>query len=259
MKKRHWYHPLGQQMWNLKKLRKYLIDGVFALLPIVLLLWVYSFIYGFIAGTAQPIASHLFGGQGFTKNITVILLFLLLFICFGFLIKTPTGSYIYHALVKRLFHYLPGYSWINSTVAQFTEVDRNTFSSVALVKVFPNETLMTAFITDEHEDGRKTVFVPTGPNPTSGNIYHLSPDQVFPIDIPVEDAIRTIIGVGNGSKRLLKVYKDKYEKPQLLAQNPPHPDSERVEDFPITPKKKKRKKPPVLPISESNSSEKQSN
>jgi uncharacterized membrane protein len=84
---------------------------------------------------------------------------------------------------------------------------------------------MTAFITDEHEDGRTTVFVPTGPNPTSGNIYHLNSDQVFPIDIPVEDAIRTIIGVGNGSRKLLKIYREKYEKPQLLPQNPPHPDS----------------------------------
>jgi uncharacterized membrane protein len=244
-------------MWNLKKLRKYLIDGVFALLPILLLLWVYSFIYRFISVTAQPIASHLFGGQGFTKNITVILLFMLLFICFGFIIKTPTGSYVYHALVKRLFHYLPGYSWINSTVAQFTEVDRNTFSSVALVRVFPNETLMTAFITDEDEQGRKTVFVPTGPNPTSGNIYHLSSDQVFPIDVPIEDAIRTIIGVGNGSKKLLKIYREQYEKPQLLPQNPPHPDEKTVETFPRNSKNKKEQKaPPILPDSEGYSTNK---
>ncbi|MGB3404720.1 MAG: DUF502 domain-containing protein [Microcoleaceae cyanobacterium] len=244
-------------MWNFKKLRKYLIDGVFALLPILLLLWVYSFIYRFIAATAQPIASHLFGGEGFTKNITVILLFLLLFVCFGFLIKTPTGSYIYHALVTKLFHYLPGYSWINSTVAQFTEVDRNTFSSVALVKVFPNGTLMTAFITDEDEQGRKTVFVPTGPNPTSGNIYHLKSEQVFPINIPVEDAIRTIIGVGNGSKKLLKLYREQYEKPQLLPQNPPHPDSNLIETVTKNTHQKNRQKPSaMLPDSETYSTDK---
>ncbi|MGB3534881.1 MAG: DUF502 domain-containing protein [Microcoleaceae cyanobacterium] len=244
-------------MWNITKLRKYLIEGVFALLPILLLFWVYSFIYRFISVTAQPIASHLFGGEGFTKNITVILLFLLLFICCGFLIKTPTGSYLYHALVTKLFHYLPGYSWINSTVAQFTEVDRNTFSSVAVVKVFPNETLMTAFITDEHEDGRKTVFVPTGPNPTSGNIYHLNSDQVFPINVPVEDAIRTIIGVGNGSRKLLKLYKQQYEKPQLLPQNPPHPDSNQVGNIPKDPRGKKVKNmsATILPESDNYSSE----
>lgn len=244
-------------MWNFKKLRKYLIDGVFALLPILLLLWVYSFIYRFIAATAQPIASHLFGGEGFTKNITVILLFLILFICFGFIIKTPTGSYIYHTLVKQLFHYLPGYSWINSTVAQFTEVDRNTFSSVALVKVFPNGTLMTAFITDEDEQGRKTVFVPSGPNPTTGNIYHLDSEQVFPIDVPIEDAIRTIIGVGNGSKKLLKIYREQYEKPQLLPQNQPHPDSNIVKTVPrISNRNKKQKTSPILPDSERNSTDK---
>ena len=213
-----WYAQLKQKTGNIKALRRYLVDGIFTLLPIILLLWVYSFIYGFIAITVQPIASQIFGEHSFTKNVIVILLFLLLFICFGFFISTLSGSYIYHSLVKKLFHYLPGYSWINSTVAQFTEVDRNTFSSVALVKVFPNETLMTAFITDEHEDGRKTVFVPTGPNPTSGNIYHLKSDQVFPINVPVEDAIRTIIGVGNGSRRLLKIYQEQYEKqPPLVS------------------------------------------
>jgi|GEM_PF-478620 uncharacterized membrane protein len=244
-------------MWNLKKLRKYLIDGVFALLPILLLLWVYSFIYRFIAATAQPIASHLFGGEGFTKNITVILLFMLLFVCFGFIIRTPTGSYVYHALVTKLFHYLPGYSWVNSTVAQLTEVDRNTFSSVALVKVFPNDTLMTAFITDEDEQGRKTVFVPTGPNPTTGNIYHLNSDQVFPIDVSIEDAIRTIIGVGNGSRKLLKLYREQYEKPQLLPKNHPRPDSNIRET--VSEKsnnKKKQKSPPMLPNSESYSTNK---
>jgi uncharacterized membrane protein len=244
-------------MWNFKKLRKYLIDGVFALLPILLLLWVYSFIYRFISATAQPIASHLFGGEGFTKNITVILLFLLLFVCFGFIIKTPTGSYTYHTLVTRLFHYLPGYSWINSTVAQFTEVDRNTFSSVALVKVFPNGTLMTGFITDEDPQGRTTVFVPTGPNPTSGNIYHLKPEQVFPINIPVEDAIRTIIGVGNGSRKLLKLYREQYEKPQLLPQNKPHPDSNIIETVTKNANQKKRQKPSqISPDSETYSADK---
>ncbi len=233
-------------MRNLRRLRKYLVDGIFALLPILLLLWVYSFIYGFIAITVQPIASGIFGAHSFTKNIIVIVLVLLLLICFGFFIKTITGSYIYHELVKKLFHYLPGYSWINSTVAQFTEVDRNTFSSVALVKVFPNETLMTAFITDEHEEGRKTVFVPTGPNPTSGNIYHLKSDQVFPIDVPVEEAIRTIIGVGNGSRKLIKIYQEKYEsKPSLTPQNTTQSSE-----------KKSRKNPSMLPASEGYSSEK---
>lgn len=58
-------------------------------------------------------------------------------------------------------------------------------------------------VTDTHEDGGCTVFVPTGPNPTSGNIYHLRPENVFPVDTSVEDTMRSIISCGAGSSMLI--------------------------------------------------------
>jgi uncharacterized membrane protein len=67
--------------------------------------------------------------------------------------------------------------------------------------------LVSAFITDTHTDGTYTVFVPTGPNPTSGNIFHLKGEYVHPVDVPVEDAMRSIISCGAGSSRLIKQYK----------------------------------------------------
>ncbi len=65
---------------------------------------------------------------------------------------------------------------------------------------------MTAFITDEHESGWKTAFIPTGPNPTTGYIVHLPESDVFPIDVRVEDAIRSIISCGAGSAPLIESY-----------------------------------------------------
>ncbi len=87
-------------------------------------------------------------------------------------------------------------------------MDTSSFA-IPLVQVFGNSTLMTAFVTDEHPDGSCSVFVPTGPNPTSGNIYHLEGKYVHPVDIPVEEAMRSIISCGAGSNRLIEAYKAK--------------------------------------------------
>ena len=51
---------------------------------------------------------------------------------------------------------------------------------------------MTGFITDDQGE-IITVFVPTGPNPTSGNIYHLAKDRVLKTGAPVDNGMKTII------------------------------------------------------------------
>ena len=62
---------------------------------------------------------------------------------------------------------------VKETVNQLFNRKSSPFSSVALIQIFQNETLVTGFVTDEHQNGTSSVFVPTGPNPTSGFIYHL--------------------------------------------------------------------------------------
>ncbi|WP_240554901.1 hypothetical protein [Oceanicoccus sagamiensis] len=63
----------------------------------------------------------------------------------------------------------------------------------------------TVIVTSTHDNGWYTVFVPTGPNPTSGMIYHLPPEQVELLpNIKVDEALRTIIACGAGSDELFK-------------------------------------------------------
>ena len=98
---------------------------------------------------------------------------------------------------KKIKHY-------EKTVNQFFGRKQSPFSSVALVQIFQNETMVTAFVTDRHGNGTVSVFVPTGPNPTSGFIYHIPEKYVHPVDVPVEDAMRSVISCGAGSEMLVK-------------------------------------------------------
>jgi len=52
------------------------------------------------------------------------------------------------------------------------------------------EALVPAFIIEELEDGRFTVFVPSGATPFAGAVYILSRERVHPLDVPFTQAIK---------------------------------------------------------------------
>ena len=55
-------------------------------------------------------------------------------------------------------------------------------------------------VTSRHADGRVSVFVPTGPNPTTGFIYHVGMELVeLRPDIRVEQMMKTVIACGAGT------------------------------------------------------------
>ena len=114
-----------------------------------------------------------------------------------------------HQFVEaRILKSAPGYSIIRESIVQIMGNERPAFSQVALVDIFNNDTLMTAFITDMHPNGHYSVFVPTGPNPMSGNIYHLDQEHVQLVNTPVSEAMRSIISCGAGSAGMFESRRD---------------------------------------------------
>ena len=76
-----------------------------------------------------------------------------------------------------------------------------------IVDLFGSGTLMTGFITDDQGE-ILTVFVPTGPNPTSGNIYHVPKDNVLRTKAAVDTGMKTIISCGAGSNEIFEALKE---------------------------------------------------
>ena len=65
------------------------------------------------------------------------------------------------------------------------------------------EALVPAFIIEEHDDGRFTVFIPSVPTTFAGSIYILTPERVHSLDVPFTQAIKAVSRWGSGSKELL--------------------------------------------------------
>ena len=193
-------------------LKTTLLGGVIVILPITILIFAFRWLFGVVSSGIEPLTDLVVRTIPLLSNrydeliATLIVIFVILGGCFvvGLFFRTRLGQMLYSSLESGLLIRAPGYKMVKETVNQFFGRKQSPFSSVALVQIFQNETMVTAFVTDRHGNGTVSVFVPTGPNPTSGFIYHIPEKYVHPVDVPVEDAMRSVISCGAGSEMLVK-------------------------------------------------------
>jgi uncharacterized membrane protein len=200
-------------MWNKTKnfFRTTVLGGVTVILPTIILIFAFRWLFGMVSNGIRPLTDLVINtitlpdkyDELIAKLIAVSVIIAGCFMV-GLFVRTRVGTWIYNAFENSVLSRAPGYKMVKETVNQFLGKKESPFSSVALVQVFENDTMLTAFITDRHENGIITVFVPTGPNPTSGFIYHVKEEFVHPVDVSVEDAMRSVISCGAGSEKLIK-------------------------------------------------------
>lgn len=182
------------------------IGGLTVILPVVILLAVFSWLFNFITGLLQPMTDLIVAHSRVKELLAHFLgLLIIVILCFvvGIVVRTGLGRLAHSLIEEKFLRIAPGYNLIKETVSQFLGSKEHFFSKVALVKLGGSEVLMTAFVTAEHPDGIYTVFIPTSPNPTSGLIFHLPASSVFLVSVSVEDAMRSIISCGTSSIPLI--------------------------------------------------------
>jgi uncharacterized membrane protein len=199
----------------LKRIRNFfkttLLGGVIVILPAIILILAFKWLFGVVGGAIAPLTNLVVEWlpvpeqyNRMAATLIVLAVIILGCFCIGLFVRTRLGRMIYSAFENSFLSKAPGYRMIKETVNHLLGKKTSPFSSVALVNIYGNGTLMTAFITDRHENGMVTVFVPTGPNPTSGFIYHIDQQYVHPVDVSIEDAMRSVISCGAGSEKLLQ-------------------------------------------------------
>lgn len=185
-----------------------LIGGILSILPLATLIIIFRWIIGFVGDFLHPIV-NMFNTDSQWVELAIyaisIVSILFLFFAIGLFIQTSFGKITFDFIERRYLSKIIGYRTIKEIVIQVFGGNKKFFSEVVLVDVFNSGTLMTGFITDHCEQSQYvTVFIPTGPNPTSGNIYHVKEDKVQRTEISVDVALKTIISCGSGSSAVLE-------------------------------------------------------
>jgi uncharacterized membrane protein len=133
----------------------------------------------------------------------ILSLLLVLAICFviGLAIRTRRGMTIRDRMEKSLFHKIPGYGTFRNLTRQMAGVTGQNVWKPALVEM--EDGLVLAFIVEEFEDGRYTIFVPSIPTPFAGAVFVFDKSRVHPVDVPFADAVRTVSQWGAGTTALV--------------------------------------------------------
>jgi uncharacterized membrane protein len=185
--------------------------GFLVVLPIFVLIFVLNWFYEFLIENISPITKVLIQTTRVNEVVAAVIavtIILLLFFLVGLLVQTRLGKFFFEMFEERVLKRIPIYRIIKETVIQLFGGEKMIFKGVALVRPFQNETLITAFITDESPNGYITVFIPSAPAPTGGYIYHIKKEYVTKINYPVEQAMRTVLSLGAGSKDFVAKLKE---------------------------------------------------
>ncbi len=135
------------------------------------------------------------------QQLLSLLLVLAICILIGATVATRMGHGLRSWLEANVFARIPGYALVQSLTSQMAGKSRETTWKAALLE--DNEALVPAFIIEELEDGRYTVFVPSIPTPFAGAVFVLDRKRVHPLDVPFTDAVKVVSRWGSGAKDLV--------------------------------------------------------
>ena len=177
-----------------------LVGGLLIVLPIYLAVLVLLKGMQSVAALVRPLTALL---PAWLPAANLLSLVLVLLVCFlvGIAVRTRVGAILRERMEKSLFEKLPGYALFRSLTQRLAGEGRENTWKPALVEL--EEALVPAFIIEEFEDGRFTIFVPSVPTPLAGAVYILSRERVHPLDVPFTQAISSISRWGSGSKELV--------------------------------------------------------
>src|SRR5262245_22432457 len=183
---------------------KAFVAGLLIVVPIYLSILLLLKAMQSVVGLVKPLAMLL--PEWFPAE-HVLSLLLVLIVCFliGAGARTPAGRVMRERIEKSLFERIPGYALFRSLTQRMAGRDEENVWKPALAEI--EEALVPAFIIEELEDGRFTVFVPSVPTPFAGAVYVLTPDRVHPVDVPFTHALRSVSRWGSGSKELVAAMK----------------------------------------------------
>ncbi|MGH8293343.1 MAG: DUF502 domain-containing protein [Gammaproteobacteria bacterium] len=194
-------------------IRRYLISGLLAWVPLGVTIFVITFFGKYLSGVVdllperwQP--SHWIGFHipGLSTVVGLIVVLVVLFVT-GFIASNFFGRFLL-GLTDDLLEHIPLVRSIYSTVKQISDTmfsnKGKAFRKVVLIRYPHKDSWSLAFLTSDSlgEVGVKapspliSVFIPTTPNPTSGFLILVPPEDVIELEMTVDEAFKMIVSLG---------------------------------------------------------------
>jgi uncharacterized membrane protein len=192
-------------------LKKYFVSGVLVVVPLILTYIVLRFLFDAIDGILRPGIEKVFGYYfwGLGVLTTILLIFLA-----GILTRNYVGHRIY-GIGDRLLHRMPiirpVYSSAKQLLTAITATSGASFKEVCLVEYPRKGVYALGFIAQRTQievggelRDHAVVFIASTPTPVSGMITVVPIDEVFFINMTVEEGVKFLVSGGVASPAVLR-------------------------------------------------------
>jgi uncharacterized membrane protein len=195
-----------------RPIRKILITGFVAILPLIVTFYVLKFIYGIITSNLMPIialianAANLELPEPFVGVLTVIAFIVFLFIL-GLLTRMYVGKMLISFMDKTAAN-IPVVSKIytatKQTIDSVGSSSEKNFQKVVMVELFSEGKACMGFVTRNSQalltshidEPCYNVFIPTAPSPITGFVIVVPVSKCRELSMPVGEGIKFILSLG---------------------------------------------------------------
>jgi len=187
-----------------KIIERQFFAGLAVLLPIGLTLYIVWTLFNFVSKSVAPLLIRISILQEMPVVAIRVIAFLITFVIIwiiGMVATNIVGRKILK-LPEVLLLKAPVVNRIYQTIRQIIQtiiVSKTALRQVVLVE-YPRKGVYTiAFVTNVYEEkGKKNVslFIPTTPNPTSGFFVIVPEEEVIPLKMTVEEAMKLVVSAG---------------------------------------------------------------
>ncbi|MGY8998436.1 MAG: DUF502 domain-containing protein [Rhodospirillales bacterium] len=192
------------------RVRGYFLAGVLVTAPLGITGYLAWIIIGFIDHSVTPLVPDKYNPETylpFTLPGLGVLILIITLTLIGALTAGLLGRWLLHT-GERMLNRMPVIRSFYSAIKQIFETvlaqQSNAFREAVLVEYPRRGIWAIAFITGTTkgevqnltEQETVNIFLPTTPNPTSGFLLFIPRDEVVPLDMSVEEAIKMVISGG---------------------------------------------------------------
>lgn len=188
----------------MKYLRKIFLTGLFVLLPIAATLSIVGWLFNSIDAIFREPLERLLGfplvGVGFALTLLLILIT-------GIFSSNFLGEKLIsmtEATLKKIPIVNTVYLSIKQLMDSVFNNHKKAFKSAVLIQYPSKGIYAIGFVTSEapaelnKQVGKsmKSIFIPTTPNPTSGMLVMIPDEDIIPLNMPVESAVKLVVSGG---------------------------------------------------------------
>ena len=195
-----------------RRIRNIFITGILITLPIAITFFILKFLFQNLDALSPVFTDLLIQAgapipEGFRIPFLGFFMTFLIILLVGVLTTNIFGKQVVHlgeTLVEKIPFVRRIYSGTKQVVVAFANADTDSFKKVVLIE-FPRKGIHAiGFVTGEakgevqqHTNSQYiNVFVPTTPNPTSGFLVFVPPEEVQEIAMSIEDGVKYVISGG---------------------------------------------------------------